>query len=116
MPCRSWDLTPAQKEQAQQLRAQGFGQRKFMSPRRIAKMMGVGEAAVRRALGLENQKCGMLGEQRLRCIIKPRIEVPSEVLLERERRMNEPRTFSQVAFGDPPFSQSALAGHALGRS
>ena len=38
-----------------------------------------------------------------------RVEAPEQLLAERDARSNEPRTLSQIMFGDPPFSQSALA-------
>ena len=37
------------------------------------------------------------------------IFVPPQLWIERERRLNEPRTLTQELFGDPPFSQSALS-------
>ena len=40
--------------------------------------------------------------------------IPEQILDDRDRRANEPRTLSQEMFGDPPFSQSALGRSQLG--
>lgn len=106
-------LTPEQFDRAHELRHSlrlmfnGKPKKTLMDPRRIAKQMGVSEAAVRRALGLERPSCGMLG-QASRGMQKPAAVVPPDVLAERDRAMNEELSLSAVAFGDPPFSRSAL--------
>jgi hypothetical protein len=101
-------LTAEQVEYAKYLRKNGSGRRPVMCPRRIAKVIGVGEGAVRRALGLETASCGMLRERTAHYAVKFKEPVPLAVLIERERAMNEERSLGAVAFGDPPFSRSAL--------
>lgn len=108
-------LTPEQVEEVKRMRATPTCRSQVTGTRVIAAKMGVSEYAVCRALGFDRKPGGRnyidyrndplskefgLG--------KVRITIPDEVLLERERAMDEPRSMSAVAFGDPPFSRSAL--------
>src|SRR5262245_26103742 len=88
------ELTPEQVEYARYLRKAGNGRRAVMCPRKIAKAIGVGEGAVRRALGLENAYCGALRDRATKYAVNPKVIVPQSVLEDRDQRMNAPMSLS----------------------
>ena len=108
MPCRVWELTPSQTEQAKYLRSMGrFGR---MDPRTIAKRMNVSEEALRRALNLNPKK--KLYDDATKAARKFEYFKPSQATLaaleERDRAYLCDDTIGVVLLGEPRPGRSAL--------
>jgi len=98
-------LTISEAEQARKMRENG-GKRP-MDPRRIANLLGLSEAAVRRSLGMDTASCGQLKDRHSACPVMAMEPIPERVFQERERAESEV-TLHVALLGDPPFSRSAL--------
>ncbi len=109
------ELTAEQIKLVRELRMKPTPTKRITGSRKIAEITGFPERAIRRALGIATESSGILFGKRLYPVVE-RIEAPENLFVERDMRLNEPRSLSQVVFGDPPYSQSALARHGLGQS
>ena len=104
---RSWDVTPEQVAEAKRLRYMSNGRPKCW--RKIAQAMGLSNHKLQMAMNPYYKRNHNTGTTHKASPLVTRMQVPEEVLEERQRRQDAPyRTAYSAMLGEPPVGYSAL--------